>query len=50
MIAVFAARPFMQDSTAIVCGPLTEKSAQSFDDLSKELDPIPKFSKRIHGI
>jgi len=50
MISVFAARPFMQDSTKIVCGPLSEKSVQSFDTLSKELDPVPKFSKRIHGI
>ena len=50
MIAVFAARPFMQDSTTIVCGPLTQKTNLSIDDLSKELDPIPKFRKHIKGI
>ena len=51
MISVFAARPFMLDSTKIIGGPLRIK-APTMEDMASIIDPIPKERKRkrITGI
>jgi len=51
MIAVFAARPFMLDSTKIIGGPLRIKDP-TMEDMASIIDPVPKQhkQKRIRGI
>ena len=51
MIAVFAARPFMLDSTKIIGGPLRIKEPR-VEDMASIIDPVPKEHKRkrITGI
>lgn len=51
MIAVFAARPFIMDSTKIIGGPLRIKPA-TVSDMANIIDPPPKLRKRkpIRGI
>ncbi len=51
MIAVFAARPFMLDSTKIIGGPLRIKEPR-VEDMANIIDPPPKQHKRkrIRGI
>jgi len=50
MLAVFAARPFLMDSTKIVCGPVVHKEMDQLEYLSNAIDPQPKFKKKIRGI
>jgi len=51
MISVFAARPFMLDSTKIIGGPLRIKPP-TMEDMASIIDPVPKERKRkpIKGI
>ena len=51
MIAVFAARPFMLDSTKIIGGPLRIKEPR-VEEMASIIDPVPKEHKRkrITGI
>ena len=50
MLALFAARPFMQDSMRIIAGPIRGIREPTMEDMSKTIDPMPKRIKRIHGI
>lgn len=51
MIAVFAARPHMQDSMVIQGGPLHTKPVNQLEQMANILDPPPKFrNKKIRGI
>jgi len=49
MIALFAARPFMQDSVRTVAGPMRIKQP-TMDDIANVIDPQPKFRRRVRGI
>jgi len=49
MLAVFAARPFMQDTLKHVGGPLRFKPA-TVESMANIIDPPPKRRRQIHGI
>jgi hypothetical protein len=50
MLAVFAARPFLQDSVTVVAGPLVHKPMDQLEYLQNAIDPQPKHKKKIRGI
>jgi len=52
MIAVFAARPFLQDNIKIITGPIHPRKQDPVDQMAAAIDPPPKKPKRrrIRGI
>ena len=49
MLAVFAARPFLQETLKIIGGPLKIKPP-TMEDMANIIDPPPKRRKQIKGI
>ena len=51
MIALFAARPMMQDSMKIIGGPLRIKAPPTMEDMNATIDPeLRRKRRRIKGI